>query len=62
MRVSRGRASLAVVVVAALTVAPARADWPHWRGAGGNGVSLTATPPVECGADRTLRWKVAIPG
>jgi len=62
MRGSRGRASLAVVVVAALTAAPARADWPHWRGAGGNGVSLTATPPVECSADRTLRWKVAIPG
>ena len=40
----------------------ARADWPHWRGDGGNGVSLTAKPPVEFGPDRKLRWQAEIPG
>jgi len=45
-----------------LPLVAARADWPHWRGDGGNGVSLTAKPPVEFGADRNLRWKAEIPG
>lgn len=42
--------------------AAASADWPHWRGDGGNGVSLTARPPVEFGPDRNLGWGVEIPG
>jgi len=42
--------------------AAASADWPHWRGDGGNGVSLTARPPVGFGADRNLGWSVEIPG
>lgn len=62
MRGSRGLRLLAVVAVASAAVAPTRADWPHWRGDGGNGVSLTAKPPVEFGPDRNLRWKVEIPG
>ena len=62
MHVSHRRrllASLLVVIVAGST---GRADWPHWRGDGGNGASLTARPPVEFGPDRNLRWKAAIPG
>lgn len=37
-------------------------DWPHWRGPSGNGTSPDATPPVEFGPEKLLRWKVAIPG
>ena len=40
----------------------AQADWPHWRGDAGNGVSLTARPPVEFGPAKNLRWKAEIPG
>jgi outer membrane protein assembly factor BamB len=40
----------------------AHADWPHWRGHGGNGVSLTARPPVDFGLAKNLRWKAEIPG
>ncbi len=50
------------LLVAAAAMATARADWPHWRGDGGNGVSLTATPPVTFGPVRNLRWKAEIPG
>ena len=39
-----------------------QADWPHWRGEGGNGVSLTARPPVEFGPEKNLRWRAEIPG
>ena len=52
----------AVLLVTVAAVSTARADWPHWRGDGGNGASLTARPPVEFGSDRNLRWKAEIPG
>lgn len=42
---------------------PSHADqWGHWRGPLGNGVAIDANPPIEFGADKNLRWKVAIPG
>ena len=62
---------LSVWLAAALVVGPVGAvvradtaisDWPHWRGPGGNGASPDATPPVEFGPEKNLRWKVAIPG
>ncbi len=37
-------------------------DWSHWRGPLGNGVAPEATPPVEFGAAKNVRWKVEIPG
>ena len=37
-------------------------DWGHWRGEGGNGVSLNATPPTEFSSTKNVKWKVAIPG
>ncbi len=61
MRFVRRDSLLAVLAFTAVSHL-ALADWPHWRGDDGNGVSLTAKPPVEFGADRNLRWKVEIPG
>jgi len=37
-------------------------DWSHWRGPLGNGVAPEASPPVEFGATKNVRWKVEIPG
>ena len=62
MRDSHTSWVIAWVVIAAACTAAARADWPHWRGDGGNGVSLAARPPVEFGPDRNLRWKAEVPG
>jgi len=56
------RGWLPVLSAAVTAMAMARADWPHWRGDGGNGVSLTAKPPVTFGPDRNLRWKAEVPG
>lgn len=40
-----------------------RADnWGHWRGDKGNGVSLTAKPPIEWSDTKNVKWKVDIPG
>jgi len=38
------------------------AFWPQWRGPLANGVSTTATPPLEWGESSNVRWKVEIPG
>jgi outer membrane protein assembly factor BamB len=62
MRVSHNQGLAAAVAAAALATVPARADWPHWRGEGGNGVSLTARPPVEFGPETNLYWQAEIPG
>lgn len=37
-------------------------QWGHWRGPTGNGVAPDATPPLEFGPDKNLKWKLAIPG
>ena len=36
--------------------------WAHWRGPLGTGAAPTATPPLEFGPEKNLRWKVEIPG
>jgi len=36
--------------------------WPQWRGPHQNGVSLTATPPVEWSETKNIKWKTEIPG
>jgi outer membrane protein assembly factor BamB len=51
-----------LAVVIGVAVPAARADWPHWRGDGGSGGSLSATPPVTFGPEQNLRWKAEIPG
>ena len=43
------------------SAAQEQADWPGWRGPGGNGVS-SAQLPVEWSEERNLRWKTEIPG
>lgn len=37
-------------------------NWPHWRGDSGNGISKTATPPVEWSTTKNVKWKVVVPG
>jgi outer membrane protein assembly factor BamB len=51
-----------LAAVIGVAVPAARADWPHWRGDGGSGGSLSATPPVTFGPEQNLRWKAEIPG
>ncbi len=48
---------------ASFSHSPLLADnWPHWRGDGGNGVSLSAHPPTRWSDELNVKWKVAIPG
>ncbi len=41
---------------------PQGANWYQWRGPQANGVSRTATPPIEWSEGKNVRWKVAIDG
>lgn len=38
------------------------ANWGHWRGPEVNGVSRTATPPMEWSEGKNILWKVPIEG
>jgi outer membrane protein assembly factor BamB len=63
-----------VLLVAAIWAAEARPDtqaavnpeaerfWPQWRGPYATGVSSRATPPLEWGEGRNVKWKIEIPG
>lgn len=52
----------AVVADDAVAPLPEAEQWPQWRGPTGQGISTTATPPVEWSEDRNIAWKVALPG
>ncbi len=46
-----------------LDSSPAKSkNWHQWRGPEANGVSRTATPPIEWGEGKNVKWKVAIEG
>jgi outer membrane protein assembly factor BamB len=59
---------LIAFVTLPLAVAPSaqgqQADryWHQWRGPSANGISRTATPPLEWSEKQNIRWKVEIPG
>ena len=36
--------------------------WPQWRGPHASGVSRSATPPLEWGEGKNIRWKIDLPG
>jgi outer membrane protein assembly factor BamB len=53
---------VAVFLVGPL-VTPASADnWPQWRGPHGDGLSAETDIPTEWGADKTVAWKLKMPG
>ena len=37
-------------------------NWPTWRPSSGNGVAENATPPIEWGDDKNIKWKTAVAG
>jgi outer membrane protein assembly factor BamB len=40
----------------------AAADWPQWRGPGGDSVASPGSYPVNFSATENVRWKVRLPG
>ena len=61
------RATLILSTVFLLTTAPIYAqstaeNWHQWRGPENNGISRTATPPLEWSEEKNVAWKVEISG
>ena len=54
-----GLSASVLFVCGALVLA---ADWPRFRGPGGQGVSEEIGLPVEWSADKNIVWKVKLPG
>lgn len=58
----------AIAVIAAASTPAHTADlpgdkfWPQWRGPEANGVSRSATPPLEWSESKNIKWKVELPG
>lgn len=51
-------ASLTLIV----TTTTRAADWPGYRGPGGQGISPTSNPPLTWNLESNLVWKIALPG
>ncbi len=52
---------LAALVLSFALASPA-ADWPQFRGPGGQGISSAKNLPVEWSEDKNVTWKVPVPG
>ena len=55
-----GLSALCALAVVPTSAAPS-AEWPQFRGPGGNGVSETAIPPVSFGPSTNLLWRASVP-
>ncbi len=53
--------SLQVFLASILTMTGMASDWDRFRGPNGSGVNEAQGLPVEFGADKNLRWRVALP-
>lgn len=58
----RARTLLPVLLSIVLSHLAAGADWPQFRGPGGQGVSADAKVPWQWSDTQNLKWKTALPG
>ena len=52
---------IAAVAIALMPVLSSAADWPQFRGVGGQGVSAGAGVPTKWGPDQGIAWKTKLP-
>jgi outer membrane protein assembly factor BamB len=62
MRRARVGLAICAVAVASITSALGAANWPQWRGPGGQGVSAETGLPTAWGPETNVAWKTALPG
>ena len=59
---TRRASILATVVAAAASIGTHAANWPQWRGPGGQGVSDETGIPLEWSVTRNVDWKTPVAG
>ncbi len=52
----------AIAASLAILCSAASADWPQFRGPGGDGVAMDQSVPTEFGEQKNVTWKTEIPG
>ena len=55
------RRSVLILVAMLALSGGASANWPAWRGPGGNGVSAEKNLPIKWGPSENIAWKLALP-
>jgi outer membrane protein assembly factor BamB len=53
---------LAAAAVAVASVGARAANWPQWRGPGGQGISIEQQIPLEWSSTRNVAWKTPVAG
>lgn len=54
--------SLYLTGIPGVSFGDAHDSWPTWRPASGNGVAEKATPPIEWGTGKNIKWKTEVGG
>ncbi len=58
----RGVSQVISVLLISLSTTALAGNWPHWRGAGFDGIAADATPPLTWSETENVKWKTALPG
>ena len=54
--------AFAVVAASLAAISPALADWPQWRGPGGQGHADASKLPAEWSEVKNVSWRTELPG
>jgi outer membrane protein assembly factor BamB len=58
----KSKITFAVVAASLAAMSPALADWPQWRGPGGQGHSESTQLPAEWSEGKNVSWRTELPG
>ena len=58
----KSKIAFAVVAVSLAAMSPALADWPQWRGPGGQGHAESTQLPAEWSEGKNVTWRTELPG
>ena len=58
----KSKIAFAVVAASLAAISPALADWPQWRGPGGQGHAESTQLPAEWSEGKNVTWRTELPG
>ena len=56
------RKPIAVAAASLAAISSTQADWPQWRGPGGQGVADSSNVPTEWSETKNVAWRTNLPG
>ena len=58
----KSKIAFAVGAASLAAISPALADWPQWRGPGGQGHAASTQLPAEWSEGKNVTWRTELPG